>query len=72
MDWANIAASVVSCQDESYNRLLVNVLRERKMSDQNQVEESQESGGDSMADAFSAVALVVIAVVIAVYWVSNQ
>lgn len=42
------------------------------MSDQNQVEESQESGGDSMADAFSAVALVVIAVVIAVYWVSNQ
>lgn len=39
------------------------------MSEDNQVEEKNE---DSVVDAISAVALVTIAVVIALYWVSNQ
>ncbi len=43
------------------------------MSEENQVEESgHDSNGDSFVDAISAIALVTIAVVIAVYWVSNQ
>ena len=39
------------------------------MSEDNQVEEKNE---DSFVDAISAIALVSIAVVIALYWVSNQ
>ena len=43
------------------------------MSEENQVETSHdENDGDSFADAFSAIALIAIAVVIAVYWVANQ
>jgi hypothetical protein len=46
-------------------------LAEYAMTDQEQapVEDKSE---DSFADALSAIALVVIAVVITVYWVSNQ
>ena len=41
------------------------------MTDQEQTE-VESKGEDSMADAISAVAAVFIAVLIAVYWVSNQ
>ena len=40
------------------------------MSDENQVEE--ENSGDSFVDAISAISLVLIAVIIAIYWVANQ
>ena len=43
------------------------------MSEENQVEDSSgDSSGDSVVDAICAIALVSIAVVIALYWVSNQ
>jgi hypothetical protein len=40
------------------------------MSDENQVKE--ETGGDSFVDAISAISLVSIAVIIAIYWIANQ
>lgn len=43
------------------------------MSEENQTDHgAQESNEDSFVDAVSAIALVAIAVVIAIYWVSNQ
>ncbi len=39
---------------------------------ENPVEENHDTNGDSFVDAVSAISLVVIAVVMAVYWVSNQ
>lgn len=41
------------------------------MTDQEQAP-AEEHNEDSFVDAISAIALVVIAVVISVYWVSNQ
>jgi hypothetical protein len=41
------------------------------MTDHEQTE-VESKGEDSMADAISAVAVIVIAVVIAIYWVYNQ
>ncbi|MFT6433656.1 MAG: hypothetical protein ACJAVI_001698 [Candidatus Azotimanducaceae bacterium] len=32
----------------------------------------QESNSDSLVDAFSAVAIISIAVVVCIYWISNQ